>query len=100
LAAVAGPEAAKLAEESSPSSTVQRWRSPVLVIHADDDRNVPFAQSVDLINALRKQGHAQVDELIIPNEIHDLIRHESWEIFFNAIDRYFDQYLGVGSARH
>ena len=100
LAAVAGPDAAKLAEESSPSSTVERWRSPVLVIHADDDRNVPFAQSVDLINALRKQGHTQVDELILPNEIHDLIRHESWEIFFSATDRYFDRYLGIASSRH
>jgi dipeptidyl aminopeptidase/acylaminoacyl peptidase len=100
ISAVAGPDAAKRAEQSSPSSTVERWRSPVLVIHADDDRNVPFAQSVDLINALRKQGHVQVDELIIPNEIHDLIRHESWEIFFNATDRYFDQYLGVASVPH
>ena len=100
LSAVAGPDAAKLAEQSSPSSTVERWHSPVLVIHADDDRNVPFAQSVDLINALRKQGRAQVDELIIPNEIHDLIRHESWQIFFSAADRYFDQYLGAAASRH
>ena len=32
---------------------IERWRSPVLLIHGDDDRNVPFGQSVDLAQALR-----------------------------------------------
>ena len=82
-----------LAYDSSPIATAAQWRSPVLLIHADDDRAVPFQQTVELANALRGLGHAQVDQLIIPNEIHDLLRHESWEIFFDATDRYFDKYL-------
>ena len=28
------------------SAAIERWRSPVLLIHGDDDRNVDFAQSV------------------------------------------------------
>ena len=33
---------------SSPISEVGKWRSPVLLIHGDDDRNVMFGQSIDL----------------------------------------------------
>ena len=39
-------ETARLAFESSPISSVSTWRSPVLLIHGDDDRNVPFAETV------------------------------------------------------
>src|SRR3954469_23585215 len=32
---------AKLAFDSSPMANVDDWRSPVFLIHGDDDRNVP-----------------------------------------------------------
>ena len=40
--------AVKLAWESSPDAYVSTWKSPVLLIQGDDDRNVPFSQTVDL----------------------------------------------------
>lgn len=39
---------------SSPVATVKNWTSPVLIIHADDDRNVQFSQSTDLVKRLEK----------------------------------------------
>ena len=48
-------EALKVAWESSPASSVPTWKSPVLIIHADDDRNVAFSQSTDLVNGLGRQ---------------------------------------------
>ncbi len=102
--ALSTPDAAAvsaLAYESSPIASAAQWRSPVLLIQADDDRSVPFHQAVELANALRGLGHAQVDQLIIPNEIHDLLKHESWEMFFDATDRYFDKYLrGIQETLH
>ncbi|MBV9082294.1 MAG: S9 family peptidase, partial [Acidobacteriaceae bacterium] len=65
-------DAAKLAFESSPLASVKNWKSPVLLIHGDDDRNVPFSQTVELVEALRNQ-HVEFEELIIPNEIHDFL---------------------------
>ena len=47
------PELTKLAHESSPVTAVDTWKSPVLFIHGDDDRNVYFAQTVDLVARLR-----------------------------------------------
>ena len=37
-------------------SSIATWKSPVLLIHGDDDRNVPFHETVILVEALRKQG--------------------------------------------
>ena len=48
-------EIARIAFESSPMSSVSSWRSPVLLIQGDDDRNVVFSQTVILAEALRKQ---------------------------------------------
>ena len=56
---------------------VSRWRSPVLLVQGDDDRNVQFQQTVDLAVRLRREG-VHVEELIFPDEIHDFLRWESW----------------------
>ena len=56
---------------------IDAWRSPVLLIQGDDDRNVRFNQTVDLAARLTKRG-VPFDELVIPNEIHGFLRHKSW----------------------
>src|SRR6185437_10916525 len=42
-------QAFKLAFDSSPVAAIAKWNSPVLLIHGDDDRNVPFQQDTDLV---------------------------------------------------
>ena len=44
-------EAMKVAWTSSPVSSIEGWTSPVLLMQGDDDRNVPFQQTVDLARA-------------------------------------------------
>jgi hypothetical protein len=51
-------------------SRVATWRSPVLLIHGDDDRNVPFAETVQLVEALRKHK-VEFEELIFPMRFMD-----------------------------
>ncbi len=85
-------EAARLAFESSPMASVKTWRSPVLLIHGDDDRNVAFAQSIMLAAALRQQ-HVDVEELIIPNEIHDFLMHQHWVEAYKASADFFARKL-------
>lgn len=70
-------EAAKLAHESSPMAHVATWRSPVLLIHGDDDRNVPFSETVDLVEALRRQG-VRFEQLVFPDEVHGFLLHRNW----------------------
>jgi len=83
----AAPQAAESAlamwRASSPVADVARWRSPVLLVQGDDDRNVSFAQTVDLAQRLRRQGVA-VELLVFPDEVHDFLRHAHWMQAYRA----------------
>lgn len=85
-------EASRLAWESSPLASVDTWRSPVLLVQGDDDRNVPFSEMVRLVEALRKQK-VEFQQLVFPNEIHDFLRHSTWLAAYHAASDFFDQHL-------
>ena len=87
--------AVKLAWESSPDAYVSSWKSPVLLIHGDDDRNVPFSQTVDLVQRLRAQ-HVGFEQLIIPDEIHGFLMWKSWIRAYGATANFFDRTLKQG----
>jgi dipeptidyl aminopeptidase/acylaminoacyl peptidase len=93
-------ETENIASQSSPLSSIKDWKSPVLVIQADDDHNVPFDQSVQLMRGLRAQ-HVTSDLIVIPDEIHDLLMFRSWLTYFHAQSEFMDKYLGMnGAATH
>ena len=89
-------EAARIAFESSPMAAMKTWKSPVLLIHGDDDRNVDFGQTVMLVQALRQQ-HVEFEELIIPNEIHDFLMHQHWIEAYKATADFFARKLQNGT---
>jgi dipeptidyl aminopeptidase/acylaminoacyl peptidase len=86
------PNAARLAFESSPLSSVKTWRSPVLLIHGDDDRNVPFSETVHLVEALRNQN-VEFEQLIFPDEIHDFLNFSDWVRAYKASADFFERHL-------
>ena len=73
-------------------ATVKGWRSPVLLIHGDDDRNVNFSQTIKLVEALRNQN-TEFEELIFPDEIHDFLRVKDWSRAMHAAEAFFDRKL-------
>ena len=83
-------KAARVRYESSPISAVPTWKSPVLLIHADDDRNVEFHQTVDLKRRLVDKG-VQVEELVIPDDIHDFLLWRSWLKVIATASDFFDR---------
>src|SRR5262245_29697176 len=85
-------DAVKIAVESSPIGSVEKWRSPALLIHGDDDRNVAFAQTVDLARRLRdlKVPH---EVIVFPDEIHDFLLHRHWLEIYDAAAKFLDKYL-------
>ncbi len=66
--------AVRVAWESSPVAWVDGWTSPVLVIHGDDDRNVRFSESTDLVQRLRKKG-VPTATLVIVDDSHHFMRY-------------------------
>lgn len=88
------PDLVKLAHASSPVAAVSTWKSPVLFIHGDDDRNVIFSQTVDLVARLRAQG-VSIEELIFPDEVHDFLLNRNWLKAYQASGDFLDRELGA-----
>jgi dipeptidyl aminopeptidase/acylaminoacyl peptidase len=66
----------------------------VLLVHGVDDPNVPFQQTTALVENLRAQNVA-LEELLIPNKIHDLLRWSDWVRFYKATADFFDRKLAA-----
>ncbi len=90
-------EAQKVARESSPIASMETWRSPVLLIHGDDDRNVAFAQTVDLVRRLRERK-VTFEQIVFPDEVHDFLLHRHWVEAYTAGAGFFDRYLKEAKA--
>jgi dipeptidyl aminopeptidase/acylaminoacyl peptidase len=86
-------EAMQVAWDSSPDAAIEGWKSPVLLIQGDDDRNVPFQQTVDIARRLDDHG-IPFEELVLPNEIHGFLRHISWLRADEATASFFSRHLG------
>ncbi len=79
--------------ESSPMASVATWRSPVLLIHGDDDRNVIFNQTVQLVDELRKRG-VEYELLVFPDEVHDFLLQKNWLRAYRAAAGFLERKLG------
>ncbi len=93
------PNAKQLVEEfqrtawlSSPMSSLDGWKSPVLLVHGDDDRNVIFNQTVQLVEELRKRN-VEFEQLIFPDEVHDFLLKSNWLRAMHAAGDFFDRKL-------
>ncbi|AFL90420.1 dipeptidyl aminopeptidase/acylaminoacyl peptidase [Terriglobus roseus DSM 18391] len=84
--------AAAVAFKASPMADVSKWKSPVLLMQGDDDRNVLFGQTVRLAAALRANG-VEVEEKIFPDEVHDFLLHKNWVKAYELAADFFDRKL-------
>ena len=80
------------ARASSPIAAIDSWRSPVLLIHGDNDPDVAYSQTPILAQALRAR-HIPVDELIFPDELHGFLLHKDWLAAYQATAAFFQRTL-------
>ena len=86
-------QALKVQFESSPIAALPTWKSPVLLIHGDDDRTVEFHQTVDLKRRLLERG-VKVEELVLPDDVHDSLLWRNWKSSITAMAGFFEATLG------
>jgi len=89
-------QALEEAWKSSPVSSVGTWTSPVLLIHADDDRNVRFTQTVDLARRLAAKG-VPFEELVLVDDTHHFLRHANRVRVDQATAGFLERRLGPAS---
>jgi dipeptidyl aminopeptidase/acylaminoacyl peptidase len=85
-------EALEVAWKSSPTSSVDTWTSPVLIIHADDDRNVAFSQSTDLVQRLLKKG-VPTETIVIVDDTHHFMMHKNQLKVNIAVEDFLSRHL-------
>ena len=85
-------QAMKVAFESSPIASVPTWKSPVLLIHGDDDRTVDFHQTVDIERRLLAKG-VKVESLVLPDDVHDSLLWRNWRTAIAAMAQFFERTL-------
>ncbi|HRI79920.1 MAG TPA: prolyl oligopeptidase family serine peptidase, partial [Cyclobacteriaceae bacterium] len=81
-------KAIQVSWESSPNAYVSTWTSPVLLIHADDDRNVRFSQTTDLVRRLEKKKVA-IETIVVVDDTHHWLKHSNAEMVYSATADYF-----------
>jgi dipeptidyl aminopeptidase/acylaminoacyl peptidase len=85
------------AHASSPIADIGHWRSPVLLIHGDNDPDVAYRQTPMLADALRARG-VHVEELIFPDELHGFLLHRDWLEAYEATAAFFERSLQPATA--
>jgi dipeptidyl-peptidase 4 len=81
-----------LAYKSSAISEIDKWKSPVFVIHGDDDRNVNFAQTVGLVSLLR--AHNIPHEIMVqPDDTHETLLYKRWLPLWERMEVFLNKHL-------
>ena len=78
--------------KSSAISAIDRWKSPVFLVHGDDDRNVDFAQTVGLVQLLRARG-IYYELQVIPDDLHESMLHSNWVGTFNHMGDFLHRFV-------
>ena len=81
---------------ASTIGAIDGWKSPVLLIQGDDDRNVQFSQMTGLVQLLR--AHDVPFELIVyPDDTHEPLLHSRYLNSFNRMSEFLGRYLKTPS---
>ena len=84
----------KVYANASPISHIDRLARPLLVLHGTSDVNVPFLQSVWLMDeALKRNKGDLVQFMIYPGEFHYFSREHVLRDAWNRVDKFFAWHL-------
>ncbi|HEX5580115.1 MAG TPA: prolyl oligopeptidase family serine peptidase [Gemmatimonadaceae bacterium] len=83
-----------LAWRSSPVASVSTWKSPVLFIHGDDDRNVRFSETVGLARRLDAAG-VEYESIVVPDDTHHWMLHRNALLVARATAEFLERKLGM-----
>jgi len=85
-------DTSNVAFKASAISAIDTWKSPVLLVHGDDDRNVDFAQTVGLVSLLRARN-VYHELIIIPDDLHESMLHSRWIYTWDRTAQFLDRFV-------
>jgi dipeptidyl-peptidase-4 len=78
--------------KSSAIGAIEGWKSPVLLVHGDDDRNVAFQQTTGLVQLLR-QKDVYYELIVFPDDTHESMLHSRWLYTLGRMETFFKKFL-------
>lgn len=79
--------------KSSVVGAIEGWKSPVLLVHGDDDRNVAFQQTTGLVQLLR-QRDVPYELIVFPDDTHESMLHSRWLYTLDRMEVFLRKHLG------
>jgi dipeptidyl-peptidase 4 len=83
---------ASVSYKSSAISAIDGWKSPVLLIQGDDDRNVAFQQMTGLVQLLR-QRDVYYELIVFPDDVHESLLHSRWIYSLGRMETFLHKFL-------
>lgn len=77
----------------SPSTYVQNFKTPMLVIHSQNDFRLDISQGFQLFTALQMQG-VPSEMLYFPNEYHFVTKPQDSRLWYDTVLRWIGRYIG------
>jgi dipeptidyl aminopeptidase/acylaminoacyl peptidase len=78
--------------QSSAIGAIDGWKSPVLLIQGDDDRNVAFQQMTGLVQMLR-QRDVYHELIVFPDDVHESLLHSRWIYTLGRMESFLHRFL-------
>jgi dipeptidyl aminopeptidase/acylaminoacyl peptidase len=79
--------------KSSTIGAVDGWKSPVLLVQGDDDRNVAFQQMTGLVQLLRARD-VYYELIVFPDDVHESLLHSRWMYTLGRMETFLHKFLG------
>ncbi len=76
----------------SPNMFVKNFKTPLLVVHGEQDFRVPVTEGLQLFTALQRQG-VESKLLYFPDEGHWILKPQNSELWYNTVLNWFDAHL-------
>jgi len=85
-------DAPQLYEKFNPVNFVSKWRTPMLVIHGEQDFRIPYSQGLGVFSALQRRG-IESRLLVFPNENHWVQKPADSTQWHHAVFEWLDAHL-------
>ncbi len=79
-------------ERFNPANYVSRWRTPMLVVHGEQDFRIPYTQGIAAFTALQRRG-IESKLLIFPDENHWVLKPANSVLWYHTVLDWLDRHL-------
>jgi dipeptidyl aminopeptidase/acylaminoacyl peptidase len=92
------PAAAEVMERWNPVRFVDRWQTPMLVIHGERDFRIPYSQSLGMFNALQRRNIPS-RLVMYPDENHWILKPQNSIQWYREVHAWMDRWLRQGDGQ-